>query len=298
MLFKHLGYKKYNLMGGSYGTRLARVVQDMFPEYIHSSVLDSPAPLSGDFLINRLESFSLAFDRILEYCENDTQCKNLYPNLKEDYFNAISRLKQKPLQVTMNDSLNVIINAQDGVYLIRRLLYQSNAREKAPELIKAFIKGDGKVIDEVLQFEYMLTGSLNLTMLLSVEKYENFDSANTPEVIEENYRKYPLIPVKMGFFDAFYQAGMNWHDASLDMEDRKFQDSDVPTLIFVNRYDPVTPPKNGVGFMKNLSNGTLFILDEGGHGGSNEKCKDQVITDFMNDPTQKLNTTCLHLFNN
>ena len=298
MLFKHLGYKKYNLMGGSYGTRLARVVQDMFPEYIHSSVLDSPAPLSGDFLINRLESYSLAMDRILEYCENDTQCKNLYPNLKEDYFNAISRLKQKPLQVTMNDSLNVIINAQDGVYLIRRLLYQSNAREKAPELIKAFIKGDGKVIDEVLQFEYMLTGVLNMTMLLSVEKYENFDSANTPEVIEDNYRKYPLIPVKMGFFDAFYQAGMNWHDASLDMADRKFQDSDVPTLIFVNRYDPVTPPKNGVGFMENLSNGTLLILDEGGHGGGNEKCKDQVIIDFMNDPTQKLNTSCLNLFNN
>lgn len=296
MLFKHLGYKKYNLMGGSYGTRLARVVQDMFPEYIHSSVLDSPAPLSGDFLINRLESYSLALGRILDYCENDTQCKNLYPNLKEDYFNAISRLEQKPLQVTMNDSLNVTINAQDGIYLIRRLLYQSNAREKAPDLIKAFIEGNGKVINEVLQFEYMLTGLLNMTMLLSVEKYENFDSANTPEVIEENYRKYPLIPVKMGFFDAFYQAGMNWHNSILHMEDRKFQDSDVPTLIFVNRYDPVTPPKNGVLFMENLSNGTLLILDEGGHGGGNEKCKNQVITDFMNDPIKKLNTSCLHLY--
>jgi pimeloyl-ACP methyl ester carboxylesterase len=298
MLFKHLGYKKYNLMGGSYGTRLARVVQDMFPEYIHSAVLDSPAPLSGDFLINRLESYSLALGRILEYCENDTQCKNLYPNLKEDYFNAILRLEQKPVQVTINDSLNVTINAQDGIYLIRRLLYQSDAREKAPELIKAFIEGEGQVIDEVLQFEYMLTGALNLTMLLSVEKYENFDSANTPQVIEENYRKYPLIPLKIGFFDAFYRAGMNWHSASLPMEDRKFEDSEVPTLIFVNRYDPVTPPKNGVLFMENLSNGTLLILDEGGHGGGNEECKNQVITDFMNNPIEKLNTSCLRLYKN
>jgi len=102
----------------------------------------------------------------------------------------------------------------------------------------------------------------------------------------------------MGFFNAFYQAGMNWHSASLPMEDRKFEDSEVPTLIFVNRYDPVTPPKNGVLFMENLSNGTLLILDEGGHGGGNEECKNQVITDFMNDPIEKLNTSCLRLYKN
>ncbi|MFC2087794.1 alpha/beta fold hydrolase [Bacteroidota bacterium] len=296
MLFKHLGYEKYNLWGGSYGTRLARVVQDMFPEYINSSVLDSPAPLSGDFLLNRLDSYSLALSRIFEYCENDPNCKSQYPKLKEDYFKAISILKRKPLKVSMNDSLDVYINAQDGIYLLRRLLYQSNSREKAPELIKAYIEGGGQVISEILKHENQLTRGLNLSMLLSVEKYENFNPANTAQVIEEHYKKYPLIPVKMGFFDAFYQAGMNWHTSSLPMEDRKFQDSDVPTLIFVNQFDPVTPPKNGYLFKENLSNGTLLILDEGGHGGVNQECKGKVIIDFMNDPNGKLNISCLNLY--
>ncbi|MEM6802423.1 MAG: alpha/beta fold hydrolase, partial [Bacteroidota bacterium] len=31
LLMDHLGYEQYNIGGGSYGTRLARVVQDMFP---------------------------------------------------------------------------------------------------------------------------------------------------------------------------------------------------------------------------------------------------------------------------
>ncbi len=296
MLFKHLGYKKYNLFGGSYGTRIARIVQDMFPEFIHSSVLDSPAPLSGDFLLNRLDSYSLALNRIFEYCENDTDCKRKYPNLKEDYFKAISILEQKPLTVAMNDSINVTINAQDGVYLLRRSLYQSNSREKAPELIKAFTEGGGEVINEVLQFEYEITGGLNLSMLLSVEKYENFNPANTAEIILEDYKKYPLIPVKLGFFDAFYIAGMNWHTNNLPLEERKFQDSDVPTLIFVNRFDPVTPPKNGILFMENLSKGKLLILDEGGHGGGNRECKNQVMIDFMNNPKEQLNTSCLNLY--
>jgi pimeloyl-ACP methyl ester carboxylesterase len=296
MLFKHLGYKKYNLMGGSYGTRLGRVVQDMFPEYVNSSVLDSPAPLSGDFLLTRLDSYSLALSRIFDNCENDPDCKSQYPKLKEDYFKAISILKEKPLDVSMNDSLKVTINAQDGIYLLRRLLYQDNSREKAPELIKAYIDGGGQVINEVLNFEYQLTGGLNLSMLLSVEKFENFNPANTARVIEEIYKKYPLIPVKIGFFDAFYQAGVNWHTSSLPMEDRKFQDSDIPTLLFVNRFDPVTPPKNGHLFKETLSNGTLLILDEGGHGGGNRKCKDKVISDFMNDPNGKLDISCLNLY--
>ena len=296
MLFKHLGYKKYNLMGGSYGTRLGRVVQDMFPEFVHSAVLDSPAPLSGDFLLNRLESYSLALSRIFDYCDNSPECKSKYPQLKTDYFSAIDKLELHPLEVSMNDSVTVVVNAQDGIYLLRRLLYQANAREKAPELIHDYLNDGGKVLDQVLQFEYQLTSGLNLSMLLSVEKYENFDPSNTAAVIREHYGKYPLIPAKLGFFDAFYQAGGDWHQASMPIPDRRFRESDIPTLIFVNRFDPVTPPKNGYLFKEQLTNARLLVLDEGGHGGGNPDCKNAVILAFMNAPETPLDTSCLNLY--
>ncbi len=296
MLFEHLGYEKYILYGGSYGTRLARVVQDLFPGFIHSAVLDSPSPLSGDFLINRLDSYSLALNRIFEYCDASPECREKYPDLKADYFKAISKLDDSPVSVTLNDSIPFVINAQDGIYLIRRLLYQQNSREKAPELIHDFLQGSGEVIDQVLQFEYQLTGGLNLTMLLSVEKFEQFDPANTAQVIEKSYASYPLIPEKLGFFDAFYQAGMDWHNGSLPMEERVFKDSDIPTLILVNRYDPVTPPKNGRLFKEKLSRGILLILDEGGHGGGNESCKEGVIADFMNNPEVAPDVSCMNLY--
>lgn len=294
-LFEHLGYSKYILYGGSYGTRIARVVQDQFPEYIHSAVLDSPSPLSGDFLLNRLASFSQALDRILEYCGATTECRNEYPNLRSEYFKAIARLKEDPLRLTLNDSIPFVINEQDGIYLIRRLLYQDNSREKAPELIRALLNGGGPVIDQVLKFEYELTGALNLTMLLSVERFEQFDPGNTAGVIEASYRTYPLIPEKLGFFDAFYQAGMNWHTATLPMDERGFLNSEIPTLILVNRYDPVTPPSNGYLFKEKLSRGLLLVLDEGGHGGGNETCKEKVMADFMNNPDIPPDLSCLNL---
>lgn len=296
MLFKHLGYGKYNLLGISYGTRLGRVVQDMYPDYIHSSVLDSPAPMSGDFLLSRLESYSLSLGRIFSYCETHSLCRTKYPSLKQDYFKAIDKLKRKPLKIMMRDSMPVYINAQDAVYLIRRLLYQGNSREKAPELIHAFIDGHGQVILDVLQFEYTMSGELNLSMLLSVEKFENFNQELTSDAIRMHYKNYPLIPVKLGFFDAFYQAGMDWHTGNLPVRERQFRESDIPTLIFVNQFDPVTPPEYGHLFKEKLSRCTLLILDEGGHGDGNPECKDRVIGSFMDNPRNKPDISCLNLF--
>jgi pimeloyl-ACP methyl ester carboxylesterase len=89
---------------------------------------------------------------------------------------------------------------------------------------------------------------------------------------------------------------MDWHSGHMPLEERHFQDSDIPSLIFVNRYDPVTPPENGRLFQERLSQGTLLILDEGGHGGGNQDCKDQVIVSFMDHPEKPLDVSCLNVY--
>ncbi len=296
MLFRHLGYGKYNLLGGSYGTRLGRVVQDMFPGFIHSVTHNSPAPMSGDFLLNRLNNYSTALDRILMFCASSDSCNSIYPDLRSEYFEAVEALKQRPLAITTSDTSVFVINIQDGLYLLRRMLYQTDSREKAPALIRAFRDRKGELIDEVIKIEYIMTGQLNLSMLMSVEKYEQFDPNNTNSVIAESYSNYELIPARMGFFDAFYRAGMSWHEANLPVEQRLFQDSAIPTIIFVNQYDPVTPPAYGHLFLDNLSNGQLFVLDEGGHGGGNAECRTKVMLEFMANPTRKLDRSCLNLY--
>jgi pimeloyl-ACP methyl ester carboxylesterase len=135
-----------------------------------------------------------------------------------------------------------------------------------------------------------------MSMLLSVEKFENFNPANSEAVITEEYKKYPLIPITLGYFDAIYQAGHNWHTASMPVSERSFEASDVPTLIFVNRYDPVTPPENGYLFMEDLPHGHLLILDEGGHGQGNQQCKEKVMMEFMNAPDRMPDVSCLNLY--
>lgn len=294
VLMEQLGYDKYNLYGGSYGGRLARAIQDEFPSYLNTVILNSPDPLSGDFIIDRLKSYSVALERFFNFCESDPTCSEQNPNIREAYISGLVKLKENPIEVTY-DGGTFYVNEQDGVYMLRRMLYRTNSRTEAPEMIKAYNEGSGDILQEALRFELSFTAGYNASMMMAVERYEKYNLENTSDVIEAAYESSPLLPAKLGYFTSLYLASKNWHDGYLPMEERKFQTSSIPTMIFVNQYDPVTPPEYGRMYAEKLENGRLFILDEGGHGGGNQECKGQLFADFMNDP-ENIDTSCLNLY--
>ncbi len=295
ILMKNLGYKKYNLMGGSYGTTLGRVVQDLYPEYLHSVVHNSPNSLKGDFLELRIKSYQLALNRLFTWCEGDPQCTVDYSNLKSRYIGAIASLKEQP--ITVQTAIGPFtINAQDGIYLIRRMLYLNQAKTIVPRLILALNARNLDFLERIIRIEKQYNEALNFSMHLAVSSFEQTESYVTDVYIDSLYHTSELFPVPLGFFDAFYSAGKNWSDKKASETDRQFKLSHVPTLVLVNYYDPVTPPENGVLFKTKLPNGQLLVLDEEGHGGvRNSACRDQVIKAFMDNPNQKLNTKCLRL---
>lgn len=293
-LMVHLGYEKYNLLGTSYGTTLARVVQELYPEKLNSVIHNSPSPLDSDFLMARLESYQLALQRLFNWCKEDAQCANNYKNLNTTYLESINNLKSNPITLQIN-SETFTINAQDGVYLIRRLLYINRSKELVPRLINALKNRDSNFLSNIVQFEKRNIGNLNFSMFLAMSNYNKHTSSNIASI----YKDQSIFPAKMGFFDSFYQAGKDWHSQEVKKANNPLKDSKVPTLISVNYYDPVTPPKNGHTFMKKLSSGQLLILDEGGHGNtSNPKWHNKVFKDFMDNPKKRLDTSCLNLYIN
>lgn len=295
ILMQHLGYEKYNLYGVSYGTRLARIVQDMFPEFVSSVIHNSPSPFTGDFLISRLDSYTLALQRVFNYCKNNESCNSKYPELQLNYQEAINSLKEYPIEVKMDSGI-YYVNPQDGIYLIRRYLYSDDARQKIPDLINALHLGGGETINDIVNFEFRFSNAINLSMLLSVERSEMFDLSYSDNDINEYYKNTTLLPAAMGFFNSFYKAGKKWHNVTIPKQKRTFVQSKIPTLVTVNHYDPVTPPSYGHIFKETLVNGTLLILDEGGHGGGNRECATEVMISFMDNPYEELDISCLNLF--
>ena len=293
MLMQHLGYESYNLYGVSYGARLARVVQEMYPDYLNSVILNSPAPIEGDFLLDRLQSYSLALNRVFDYCKSDLDCKVNYPNLKESYFEMVNKLEEEPVRIEI-DGKSFYINPQDGVYFVRRALYSTNSRSLVPSLIKELKDGGGPIIRGLVENEFW--ASYNFAMWLAVERFEMYSPDNTKTVVEEVYASLPLLPVKLGHFTTIYSKLALLHNGTISPDDKKLSKSLVPTLIMVNQFDPVTPPENGHILMEMLSKGKLLILDEGGHAGGNRDCRNKVMADFMDAPNAELDVSCLRLY--
>ena len=94
-----LGYKKLNLWGISYGTRLALAAMRDYPEGIRSVILDSTVPIQVSQYIeaipNALHAFNLLFDSVAA----DPQANAAYPDLKAVFYDVFERLNKMPVLI-------------------------------------------------------------------------------------------------------------------------------------------------------------------------------------------------------
>jgi pimeloyl-ACP methyl ester carboxylesterase len=293
MLMDHLGYEKYNLRGGSYGTRIARVVADYFPEKIHAAIYDSPAPHRSDYLITRLEDYSKSLRKVIDYCNEDLACNSQYPNLEVSYFEMLDQLALEPMKVEFNGE-PYYINSQDAIFLLRYELYRNDSRERVPKFIYAFKTMDLQWINKVVDTRGMTNS--NFAMFLACENYEEYDQEITADVVAKKYEELELLPTELPLFTSMYLTSSQFLKSYATEEMKEYKVSDIPSLIFINQYDPVTPPQNAAIFQSRMTNSHAFIIDSGGHGGGDMNCKRQIMDFFMTNPDKKLDADCLKLY--
>jgi pimeloyl-ACP methyl ester carboxylesterase len=293
MLMDHLGYEKYNLRGGSYGTRIARVVADFFPERIHTAIYDSPAPHRNDYLLTRLEDYSASLRKVLDYCRADPACNARYPNLEVRYFEVLDRLSREPIEAEF-DGKPFILNPQDAIFFLRYELYKNRSRSLVPRFIEALRTGDLGWINQVIESRGMSTS--NYAMFLACENYEEYDHSITYDVVAQKYEELELLPYELPIFTYLYLNSSDFLESYASKEMKEYSVSEIPSLIFINQFDPVTPPENAAIFQSKMTDSRAFIIDEGGHGGGDMACKRKIMDAFMTSPDAELDTECLKLY--
>ena len=293
MLMDHLGYEKYNLRGGSYGTRIARVIADFFPEKIHTAIYDSPAPHRNDYLLSRLEDYSASLRKVFDYCQSNAECREQYPNLEATYFEVLDRLSRNPLEAEFNGQ-PFILNARDAIFFLRYELYKSRSLTLAPRFIEALRTGNLDWINEVIDSRGMSTS--NYAMFLACENYEEYDHSVTADVVARKYEELELLPYELPIFTSLYLTSADFLKSHATAEMKEYELSHVPSLIFINQFDPVTPPENAAIFQSKMTNSHAFVIDAGGHGGGDMDCKRQIMDAFMSAPEAELDAGCLNLY--
>jgi pimeloyl-ACP methyl ester carboxylesterase len=292
-----LGYDQINLYGVSYGTLLALHAMRNHPEGLRSVILDSIVPTQTNFITNAPHTQNRSFEEVFNACEADQECNREYPNLRETFYDLVDQLNENPVTVQLVDffetgqSYDTVVDGDTFMSTIFQMLYNTEFIPLIPRLIYDAKNGEWGFIERILSF-IVFDRSMSYGMYYSVVCAEDADFT----VDDYDLTGLPKQVVEMEKYSAEFilNACKMWNVSELGPSADEPVASDIPTLLLTGTFDPITPPEYARQAAETLPNSFLYEFPAGGHGevGSTD-CADQILVDFVNDPTQAPDASCI-----
>lgn len=303
-LTQALNYDAWNLMGISYGTRLALAIMREQPDGLRSAILDSPFPPNANSVeeesIITWESLQLLF----RDCQNDAECDANFPNLEVVLLDTVDQLNRDPdAEISGDDLLNTLYSAmfagEEAIYLLPWMIY--DVSEGNYDLFDevAEIAGGGYTSrfqsdDDSDGSEEDRTDSEGMyTSVICRDEYA-FSDYDTVESLAEDALPEVVLDGLFSSTAQTFDTCAIWGAGAADPIENEPVVSDIPTLILVGEYDPATPAKWGQLTAETLSNSYYFELPGSGHSLlSASDCAIQIADEFVRTPNIEPDRSCV-----
>jgi pimeloyl-ACP methyl ester carboxylesterase len=289
-----LGYDEWDLLGISYGTRLALVVMRDHPEGVRSVVLDSPFPPNANTPVDEALNVWESLETLFADCQRDSYCRQSYPDLKRLFLDTVADLNEEPADdLTGDDFFHAITEALNDTFSIPLL----------PGVIYAVADGEYNALDvlggeEGSQRRYQnepdrsdSEGMYNSVICRDEYAFGTYEDAEAAALA--------VVPPEVeaallqGVFELFQTCAWWGAGRANPVEDAAVS-SDIPTLVLTGQYDHATPPKWGQLTVATLSRAWLIDFPGTGHAVINSgECAVGIIGRFYNTPLQPPDTRCL-----
>jgi pimeloyl-ACP methyl ester carboxylesterase len=302
-----LDYELVNLIGLSYGTRLALTTMRDFPEAVRGVILDSPVPLQIDLLADQGPLAQEALDRLFDYCAADEACAAAYPDLALALNEVLQRLDQEPLAMHVSGltSRSLTPAKINGDFFMGGLffsLYDAGDFYQLPKIIyDAYQEAPGyknRLVDLVRlpMFLHQISSEGQRYAVLCGEEipFTTMEAALAQYAgMQPHLRAFLEQDMRSEFGICEAWAGEKLLDAAPSFENEAVG-SDIPTLALTGDLDPVTPPVFGELIVQSLPNGVHVEFPYASHGVLSEhRCAGQVAAAFLDDPGAELDLSCV-----
>jgi pimeloyl-ACP methyl ester carboxylesterase len=292
-----LGYQALNLYGVSYGSLLVLDTVRFFPQSVRSAIIDGVVPAQGNMTTGVPNSEDRAFTELFKACTADATCNTAYPHLEDTFFNLVDKLNQTPVQIQVVDPSTgqiypAILNGDGLLAAVFQAMYESDLVPALPEIIRRANTGDFSALEPIVAL-INLDPDFDIGMYWSVICAENgdFDPAaiTYPGVRPVLAKDQPVNNQSVKDLCAAWKV----RDLSATLNTPVT--STVPTLVMNGRFDPITPPSNGILAAQSLSNSTVITVPTTAHGAfpAGGVCVSQIMGTFVDNPQQKVDTKCL-----
>lgn len=289
---KALGYGQINLMGVSYGTRMAQLVLREYPERVRSIILDAVLPLEVVVGIDFADNLAASLQKLFLHCATEDGCSQAFPELEDDWRRYLALSLDEERQMHMEhprtgESLELEVSRQGLDAAVRMLSYASETRTLLPLLIHAAAQGDWRpLLGQALQVMANLEGEMSEGMHNSV-------------VCSEDVPFYADLPpasnrVLGRFVRQIRTLCEEWPKGESFTDIHRPLQSDVPALLLSGEVDPVTPVSYGEQALKQFSNGLHLVVPGQGHNVLPRGCVPRLAADFIEHLVlENEETTCV-----
>ena len=288
----HLKHQNWNVYGVSYGTYVAQVYANDFPDDIKSLILDSPISDISDYYTYNTSNYISSLNKVFKACENDSACSGTYPNLENIYYKVIEELTKNPITVKVDNSIikegTFTYNVEDFKVAIHQALYQKRLIEVLPLLIYQFHNRNKNALSALVA---AFSGALGLDygMYYCVSCYETIPS-NSIQNYNDDSNKYPKLKGGLSFYSSDFAVCKKWNNQKKNDSIKEYSISQInaPTLIFTGEFDPITPSKNGNLLASRIKNSNLINAISYGHASSFTRKGFEITNTFINAPNSKI----------
>jgi pimeloyl-ACP methyl ester carboxylesterase len=294
-LRKALKVEKWNLLGVSYGSRLALTTMRSYPDGVRSVLLDSVYPTTVGGTQRQIDSGQRALDQLAAGCAANAACADKNGDLDATLQKAYETLNAKPYsgQVDLgqpNGTIDLNINGDDAIGGLFTAMYDHELIPALPGIIKQISDGNYAIIPAIAQQGIPFATQFAEGAAMSI------DCADSGAVDAEGTKKAVADPGRWAVVvsESSQSYCDIWDVEPLPASFNEPVVSDLPALVLAGTYDPVTPPADSKAAYEALTNATFGEVDGIGHGAiSSNECAYGVYQAFVADPTQKPDTSCI-----
>lgn len=295
-----LGYDKINLLGISYGTRLALTVMRDFPQIVRSTVIGLIDPPQENLLAGRPIGFDASLKRVFTGCAADPDCNAKYPNLPQVFAEDVATLNATPAKLPLKDpttgkETEVPVNGTVFLTAVYTSLFLGPLIPTVPILLTQVHAGKYDALTPALIVAAAEAQSISLGMNYAVQCQEAYSFTNLDEVKAQAQETLPEIrDYELTSIGNDLAVCQKWNVKKADAREHQPIQNDLPTLLLSGQYDPITPPNYSTDAAKTLPKSVTVEFPGVGHDPieTSGACGAGIIVGFLQNPAAKPDTAC------
>jgi len=291
-----LGYGRINLLGGSYGTRLALVYARRHPDAVRTMVLDGTVPTSMAIPLYFPRDGEKSLELLVAACSANPACARAYPDLRGHIDRLISGLRAEPRKVTIQhprsgEEVSFTMTGDVAAQSLRALLYSPELSALLPLAVRGMEEGRyDTLIASLMAIAERASEMMSHGLFFSV-----ICSEDVPQIQDDDIARLTTGTfLGRGVVDQLRTACTSWPRAELPAAYFAPVRSDAPALVLSGVLDPATPPVWGEQVVATLSRGKHVVVPSAGHGTLTTPCVMDLVEKLLDtEDAQDIDASCV-----